>query len=247
MSTRIGLVFLMAAGLSTAGTLVFTGIDTPLGLGSANGTNGWIQVSQTDEDVYWYGGMSITDDGFARTVFCIDLFTDIYLGSTNSTTITAPNSPAQLQAAWVLNQEWGYLTTPPTGSGATIAETGAAMQLALWDIMQNNSATLTTAPSVLGLSAASSNTTATDPIVASLAQQWVTFSIGKSSVSAYVYNNVCVSGAPVCNVPSQTLIGLAVSDGGPGTPEPATVWMFLIGGALALFARYRKPRASASL
>jgi hypothetical protein len=245
---RLGIASLMVAGLASADTLYVNGVDTSLGLGAANNTNGWLRVGGADQDVYYYGAIDITIDGYARAVFCIDLFTDIYIGSTNSSVLTRPGTLAQGQAAWLLNEYWPETTNLPTvvvdstPTTATAAEVGAAIQLGLWDVVQNNSGTLDTSSTTIGLSVNNTNpaTTATDRVVAVLAQSYVTASSGQYSDSAYVYNNFCIGGAPVCLVQSQTLIGLAVNDGGPTAPEPATIWMFLIGGILVFFARYRK-------
>jgi hypothetical protein len=244
---RLGLAALMVAGLASADTLYVNGFDPSLGLGAALNTNGWLQLGGTTEDFYYYGAIDVTIDGYARTLFCIDPFTDIYNSSVNSSFLTLPGTPAQGQAAWLLNKYWPDTTTLPTvlvGSTpttATSAEVGAAIQLGLWDVVENNSGILANSTTV-GLSVDNTNpaTTATDAVVADLAQSYVNASIGQSSGSAYIYNNFCTADAPVCNVPSQTLIGLAVNDGGPTAPEPATIWMFLTGGIFVLFARYRK-------
>jgi len=243
---------LISTGLCFAtSTLVVTGIDSTVGVGSATGTNGWLDVSGTDQNLYWYGAINITVDGYARTVFCIDLFTDIYIGSTNSSTLTSPGTLAQEQAAWVLNQYWPETTNPPTiilGSTpttATAGEVGAAIQLALWDIVQNNGAPLTTTSTIIGLSVNGSGTTATDPVVAQLAESYISASTNMYSTNAIVYNNFCTGNAPVCNVASQTLLGLAVNDGGPTTlPEPGTIGMFLTGGIAVFFVRGRIGRST---
>jgi hypothetical protein len=238
-------LFLATVGLSFSGTLVFTGVDSPAGLGSATSTNGWLDVSGSDQDVYWYGGMSVTVNGYSRTLFCIDLSQDIYVGSTNATDITVPTSGPQQQAAWLLTQYWTDLTTPPTvvigttSYNATTQEAGAAIQLALWDVMSNGSGTLNTTSSIIGLSVNGTNptTTATDPVVAALAQSMITNSIGKVSTNAMIYNNVCTANAPVCDVTSQMLISITYNDGGPSAPEPSTVWLCLTGGLIAGIAR----------
>ncbi len=246
MSPRIGcLLFAYSAfaSLSFSGTLAFTGVNAATGLGSANsGTHFYVQVDGANVDAYWVGGMDISVDGHSRLVFCIDAFTDIYIGSTNSTTVTLPDLAPVQQAAWVLNHEWNLLTTAP--SDATTGQIGAAMQLALWDIVQNNSSPLAAAQGRIQISSDPLNPT--DATVARYAQQFITESLGQASVNAFVYNNVCTANAPVCGVTSQTLLGQAAFDGGASpTPEPATSWLSLLGAAgvfLVRFARSRRKR-----
>jgi hypothetical protein len=190
---RLGIASLMVAGLASADTLYVNGVDTSLGLGAANNTNGWLRVGGADQDVYYYGAIDITIDGYARAVFCIDLFTDIYIGSTNSSVLTRPGTLAQGQAAWLLNEYWPETTNLPTvvvdstPTTATAAEVGAAIQLGLWDVVQNNSGTLDTSSTTIGLSVNNTNpaTTATDRVVAVLAQSYVTASTGQYSDNAY--------------------------------------------------------------
>jgi hypothetical protein len=226
----LALSFITAAA-AFSGTLVVTGINGSFGLGTIAGSNLWMQESGTNLNIGWAGVINVTVDGVPKSVFCADAFTDIYLGSTNSTTVTAPSTTALQRAAWVLNTEWGMLNAPP--SGVTMNQIGGAIQLAIWDIMNDGGNGFTAG----NIQKSSDPAHPTDAKTLQYAQQFLADSVGKLSTTADVYTNVCVSGAPVCNVPSQTLIGLAGNTGILSVPEPASLSLLLLGGLGALLAR----------
>ena len=116
----------LAASFASGSTLYVNGVDTTRGLGSANGTslNMSVDSGATFFDVYFAGAINTTLDGVSPlSLYCVDLFTNIYLGSTNSTTLTTPSTQPLQRVAWLLNQEF---------PDATTTLTGAALQIAMW-------------------------------------------------------------------------------------------------------------------
>lgn len=224
----------MTAGLSYSSTLTFTGANTALGVGTINGGSMWMNEDGTNYNAYFVGGMDINIDGYLRTVFCMDLFTNIYIGSVNDSTLTQPDGPLVQRAAWLLTSEYADLTAPHVD--ATSNQLGAALQLAIWDIIHDSGDGLT-----LGRVQASTDVNnPTDAVILLYAQQWISQSVGQATTSALVYNNFCTGGVPAqyCGVESQTLLGLAGNDGGPSIPEPGTVALVGV-GVLGLWARRR--------
>jgi len=243
---RVGALFLVSVGYSFSATLVFTGITTDLGMGTALGSGAnsslWSQQDGSNFNAYWIGGMNITANGIARVVFCVDAFTDIYIGSTNSSTLTAPSTAQMQRAAWLLTTEYAGLTVPH--SGVSSNQLGAALQLALWDITMDNGDGMTAGR----IRKSSSGLHPTDAVVLQYANQFIAESVGHSSTNAIVYNNVCISGAPAgsCGVQSQTLLGIVVNDGGPQVPapEPSTISLCMIAGVAGILVQRGRGRAS---
>lgn len=236
---RVLSLAVLTAGFASSATLTFTGANLSLGIGTVNGGAAWMGQDGANFNAYFVGGMDINVDGYTRTVFCIDAFTDIYIGSVNDTLLTVPDSERVMRAAWVLTSEYADLTTPHVD--ATSSELGAAMQLAIWDIIHDGG-------DGLGAGRITASTDPSNPTNAAVliyAQQFLSSSFGQSTTNAIVYNNFCTGGVPAsyCGVPSQTLLGLAATDPGPQgqTPEPAS--MALVGaGVLALAMLRRKQR-----
>ncbi len=221
----------LTAGLSYSATVTFTGVNTTLGVGTVNGGSMWMNEDGANFNAYFVGGMDINIDGYSRTVFCMDLFTSIYIGSVNDTTLAQPDAPLVQRAAWVLTSMYADLTAPNVN--ATSGQLGAAMQLAIWDIIHDGGDGLT-----LGRVQASTDVNnPTDAAIVLYTQQWISQSVGQGTTDALVYNNFCTGGVPAqyCGVESQSLLGLRVNDGGPSVPEPGTMvavgWGFLGWGA----------------
>jgi hypothetical protein len=105
-------------------TIILTGLHSSLGMQS---------TLYFDEDgaatlEYWAGGIDVLVNGYSRMLFCVDLFTNIGL-STYGTVLDFSDTAQLQRVGWLLE-------TQLAGIG-TIAG-GAAMQLAIWDIMTDN-------------------------------------------------------------------------------------------------------------
>jgi len=243
---RVGALFLVSVCYSFSANLVFNGIATDLGMGTALGSGAnsslWSQQDGSNFNAYWIGGMSVSVNGVSRVVFCVDAFTDIYIGSTNTSTLTAPSTAQMERAAWLLNTEHANLTE--THSGVSSNQLGAALQLALWDITMDNGNGLTAGR----IQKSSSGFHPTDAVVLQYANQFIAESVGHVSTNAIVYNNVCISGAPSgsCGTQSQTLLGIVINDGGPQvpTPEPSTISLCMIAGLAGILVQRGRGRAS---
>lgn len=230
----------LTAGLSYASTLTFTGLNATLGVGSVNGGSMWMNEDGANFNAYFVGGMDINIDGYSRTVFCMDLFTSIYVGSVNDTTLAQPDTPVVQRAAWLLTSMYADLTAPNVN--ATSNQLGAAMQLAIWDIIHDGGDGLT-----LGRVRASTDVNnPTDAVIVMYTQQWISQSVGQATTNALVYNNFCTGGIPAqyCGVESQTLLGLAATDGGPTLPEPGT--MVAVGLGLLGLGAWRRSSVTQS-
>ena len=179
-----------------ASTITFVGADATRG-GTINLS--WMGVAAND----YAGYIDITVDGtYSRFAFCADIGTGIS-NTTYNTLIRSPSTITNgLRAAWLVEN---YM------AAATTVTAGEAMQIAIWDIIHDGGN---------GFSAGNLRSTASTPAaVLTAANQYLTLSLGKSSSNAIIYNNTQVSNG----VAGQTLIGRVPNDGGPGTPEPATL------------------------
>jgi hypothetical protein len=210
------LLFLLTIGPALANTIIVVGTDNNLGQTIYLRENG-------SNETAWAGGIDVRVDGYARILFCADLFVSIST-ETYNTVLDFADTPNLERVAWLLNNYF------PTN-----AVTGAGLQLAIWDIMSDNGDGFTSGL-VRKSSSASNPTNAT---VLADAIQYETLSVGKSSTNAVVYHNFAISGG----APAQTLIGLWPTDGGPiATPEPASIFMILSGLVLIGLGRFRRGR-----
>jgi hypothetical protein len=214
---RFLLLSLLTLCPALANTIIIVGADNNLG------ENIYLRENSTNESAY-AGGIDVRVDGYARVLFCVDLFVNISTGTYNSV-LDFADTPNLKRVAWLLNNEY------PTN-----AITGAGLQLAIWDIMSDNGDGFTS-----GLVRKSTSTqNPTDPTVLADAIQYEALSVGKSSTSAIVYQNYSIPGGTAV----QTLIGRWPTDGGPvaETPEPAALVMILSGLALIGLGRFRRGR-----
>jgi hypothetical protein len=213
---RFLLLFLLTIGPAAANTIIVVGTDNNLG------ENIYLRENGSNETA-WAGGIDVRVDGYARILFCVDLFVNISTDTYN-TVLDFADTPNLKRVAWLLNNYY------PTN-----AVTGAGLQLAIWDIMSDNGDGFTS-----GLVRKSTNgANPTNATVLADAIQYETLSVGKSSTNAVVYHNFAIPGG----APAQTLIGLWPTDGGPiATPEPASIFMILSGLALIGLGRFRRGR-----
>ena len=223
----IGLALLL--GSSTwANTIILTGLQSNLGLQ---------QSLYFDEDgvshlEYWAGAIDVTVDGYARLVFCVDLFTNITFG-TYGTTLDYSDSANQKRADWLISTQLPTVTTQ---------DAGAALQLAIWDIMTDSGDGF--APGAGRVTQSTDVNNPTDATVLAAAANFEAISVGKSSTMGIIYHNVSLSSG----TPAQTLMSGGYNDGGPQpkTPEPTPIILMVSGLILILVGKSRigrKPKA----
>jgi len=223
------LLALWTAGTAFGNTIIVTGIDSAMGIQSIS-----MDENGAATPIYWSGAIDINVDGYIRQVFCVQLFTDIYLNTTYDTVMDYSDTANLKRVGWLLQNEF---PTAALYTGAALQTAGAAFQLAIWDIIEDNGDGF--APGAGKLTQSTDASNPTDPAVLAAAIQYETLSAGQSSDYGIVYHNY-LSGTPM-----QNLMGGPVTDGGPSaTPEPGTV--ILIFGGLAMIAvgrlRRRPPR-----
>ncbi|MGB9454455.1 MAG: hypothetical protein WCB12_00290 [Bryobacteraceae bacterium] len=222
---------ILACGIATADTIV-ANIDTSLGEENAL----WLNIPAynggpgADTELYFAGVLEIqltnSNGTVDRDTMCVDLFTDIYVGQAYGTSVDLPSqvlppqSPAALeQIAWLLDN-----VTPTT------PEEGAALQVAIWKIEVDGGGSFTTGQ--VQQPASSNDMTPITQAVLSDAQAYLSASVGQSSDSAFVYENVSLSDGS----PAQTLEGLEFLDNGP-QPAPESSTFVLAGVALLALGR----------
>lgn len=214
------LLALLSACPALANTITVTGVDNALGMGSL-----WIHTDQqnnggSNEQVYWSGAIDINVDGYIRQVFCVQLFTNIYIGNTYNTTMDLADTPNLKRVGWLLQNEF-----------PTTQLDGAAFQLAIWDIIEDDGNGFDT-----GKVAKSTDLDhPTDPVLLTAIATYERDSAGMSSTYGVVYHNY------LGDTPMQNLMGIPITDGGPSpAPEPATVLMIFGGLALIGVSRLRR-------
>jgi hypothetical protein len=214
---------LMLLGSSAwANSIMVGGLDPSLGMQQSL----YFDEDGTPSQAYWVGGVDVIVDSTSRLVFCVDLFTDIYLNNTYSTILGLPDTPNLQRVGWLLENR--AITSPVVG---------AAMQLAIWDIVSDNGDGF--APDTGRVTQSTDVNHPTLQGVLDAAVAFETDSLGMSSPRGIVYHNATFDGIPV-----QNLMGGAVNDGGPQptAPEPAPVILIGAGLALILAGKRRKSR-----
>ena len=221
---RFALLALLSALPAVANTIMVTGVNSGLGLQSSVyvNENG---VAPTDP-LFFAGAIDIVVDGYTRQVFCVQLLVDIYLNNTYDTIIDFSDTPNLKRVGWLLEHQ--FPSTPLTG---------AAFQLAIWDIIEDNGDGFG-----IGAGSVSQSTNPLHPTDAGLlaaAAQYEAVSAGMSSDYGVVYHNY------LGTIPMQNLMGGPVTDGGPSAiPEPAAIVLICSGLALIGLGRLRRGRRS---
>jgi hypothetical protein len=229
----------LASGFVQAATITANGVDESRGL-----RNLYIVENGRDVNTYFTGILLVTVNSGGvsadRDALCVDLFTDINLDSTYDTNSLSPSDVSNKnleRTAWLIDN-----ALLSTYDGATYdselasqywaddATSGAALQLAIWDITHDGGDGLSTGSVAYGSRAHPANAA-----VLAAANYYISISKGKSSDYAYVYQNY-IRGT---TREAQMLISPlhVVVD----TPEPAT--LALAGAALiglGCFARRKK-------
>ena len=124
------LLLVVSAAPALANTIIVNNVDTTLGEYSL-----YINETGTNTSAYWVGGIGISVDGYSRSVFCVQLFTDIYLNTTYDTVMDYSDTANLKRVGWLLQNE---VPTAALYTGAALQTAGAAFQLAIWDIIEDN-------------------------------------------------------------------------------------------------------------
>jgi hypothetical protein len=220
---RLGIALLVCNGLGYANSIILTSVDTPLGEQQTL----WIDENGTNTQLYWAGGINASVDGHPRVLWCVQLLVDINLNTTYNTTVDFADTPNLQRVGWMMQNQV---------AGVTTQLQGAAFQLAVWDIMEDNGDGF--AAGAGKVTQSTDPTHPTDPAVLAAAAQYESASAGKSYTWIPIYHNVTTTtGSPV-----QNLAGPLVNDGGPlsFTPEPGDLALVLGGLALMAAGRWRK-------
>jgi len=207
---------LLLSSAAGATTIILTGLHSSLGMQSSL----YFDQDGVATQEYWAGGIDVLVNGYSRLVFCVDLFTNISL-STYGTELDFSDTPQLKRVGWLLQNELPTITTQAGG---------AALQLAIWDIVTDNGDGFDAGKGRITQSSNSSHPT--DPTVLATAISLESMSLGKSSNYGIVYHNVSLSSGAVV----QTLMGISLNDGGPEpVPEPAPI-ILVMGGVVLIGA-----------
>ena len=190
-----------------------------------------ITLTDTDTHQQWY-----------RDTLCVDLFTEIQVKQTYGTTVLDPYEVSGrnlTRVSWLVDNallptQSSYLSVLPASDWVTNSAQGAGIQLAIWDIVENNGDGL----SAGSVQASTDPNNPTPPDVLSWANFYETQSLNQSSGLAFVYDNVDLSS----DAPAQMLEGPEFTDGGPvPAPEPSTCQFMLVSlaGGIGLWFRRR--------
>ena len=206
--------------------MVVTGVQSDLG------ESIWIDQSGAPTQLYWAGGVDITVNGYNRVVFCVDLLTHISL-DTYDTTLDYSDTPyirdssdysdvdSLLRVGYLLKYEW-----PKS------ALQGAALQLAIWDIVTDKGDGFGKPDTSAGIVSQSTDTShPTDPGVlsAAIAYEAEAESLVNPGNFGIVYHNY--QGTGPNRERFQTLMGPNPTDLGPEPlPEPSALLLIIFQG-----------------
>jgi hypothetical protein len=223
----------------------------PTGVDSTRGESIWMNENGNNVKQYFAGVVFITltdtdtHQQWNRDTLCVDLFTDIYIGQTYGTTLLDPyeiSSNNLTRVSWLVDNallptQSSYLSVLPSSDWVTNSAQGAGIQLAIWDIVENNGDGLSAGTVRASTSTDPNNQTPAD--VLDWADTYEKLSLNKSSGLAFVYDNVnLLSGTRV-----QMLEGPEYADNGPvPAPEPSTCQFMLVSLAagIGLWLRRRQ-------
>ncbi len=210
----------------------------------------WMLEDSTPIQAYFVGVILLTvrtnGTDYARDSLCVDLFTDIVVGSTYDTVVLHPYEvPGKNlgRVSWLVDNallptQNPYPSALPPNDWVTNPVQGAAIQMAVWDIVHDGGDGLSH-----GRVQAATGVNATDPAVVAAAEHYLAVSAGKISNLAFIYDNYSQGS----HIPAQMLAGPLFQDGGP-IPAPEPSLLFCTGAALVLISRAaaRRKRAMAT-
>ena len=221
----------------------------PTGVDWNRGKSIWMREDGSDVQAYFAGVIFISlfdpaGNHWDRDTLCVDLFTDINLDVTYGTTVLDPYAVSGKnlsRVSWLVDnalfpvQNNSSSSVLPSSDWVTTSAQGAAIQLAIWDIVHDNGDGF----SVGRVQTSGDLNNPTPPDVVYWATTYETLSLNQSSDLAYIYDNVSLSDG----TPAQMLAGPEFTDNGPApVPEPST-WQFMLlslaGGVGLRFIRRR--------
>lgn len=221
-ATLAGLTTLSLPGSLEAAQIVHTGLDWSRAMSIEIEKDGSIrQASAGVGQLIVDGGVSLLD------AFCVNLFQGISLNQTyEAVTVTAAGFDAAdgAEAAWLMRT---FLPAVNAASGLARQQAGAALQLAIWDMIHDGGDGFTA-----GRVRATTNTNAA---VLALADAWRLDGLGESA-QANVYT--AAWGTQVFQ--QQIFINTTTTPDGGDVPEPGTMAMAVAGVAGMWLARRRR-------
>ena len=222
--TLAGLM-IVSSGFASATTISFQGLD------AARSAQVWMNFTYLAGDLMLNGNtassttsvneqigvgvLNVAFDGSLQLqdAFCVDRFR--YISNGNYTVnVAAPSTVTNgSRAAWLLHDILPQINAAPVGTQQRIL--AAALQMAIWDIIQDGGDGFTAGR----IRRSTSNAHPTDSVILSLANTFITQSNGHAYTNALVLSNVNV------NSYTQRLIV------DQGVPEPST-WALALTGLL---------------
>src|ERR1039458_624698 len=95
------LLALWTACAAFGNTIIVTGIDSAMGIQSIS-----MDENGSATPIYWSGAIDINVNGYIRQVFCVQLFTDIYLNTTYDTVMDYSDTANLKRVGWLLQNEF---------------------------------------------------------------------------------------------------------------------------------------------
>jgi hypothetical protein len=226
MSSRIPIfvsMLLALCGLVSADTISATGVDPN------RSETIWINENGTPAQVI--AGVILIDltsggKTYDRDTLCVDLFVNIYLGQTYNTAVLTPAEVSGKNdlgiVSWLIDNallptQSSFSSVLPRADWVTTPAQGAGLQLAIWDLVEDNGDGFSHG----SVQASTTPGSSTDPSVLAWANTYEALALGpqaQPSNLAFVYANTGSNGTAV-----QMLEGPQFQDGGPQpAPEPFT-------------------------
>ena len=254
-SRRVLLAFAMA--ILASGTAAADTIVVALGTGDGssnhndlyideeNMTNGQFNGTFTNTDVYFAGNLTIqlTETGsptiYTRKTMCVQLYTDINVGTTYDTTVyqpaafSPPIGTELKQIAYLLD------TFDPIANNTLTNDQAAGLQLAIWKIATDGANTGSNLSWTTGAVREGPNPNQTTQNVFGFATTYLTDVVDHFSNNAYVYFNYEANGTVV-----QMLEGPGGYTTGPPAITPESSTFVLAGVALLALGHRVRRRAS---
>ena len=224
---KLILTALLGVSSSLFATIIqHTGVDSARGMSIEIKTDGAVHQVTAGVGVLRIDGSSYFD------AFCVNLFQGITLYQ-NYEAVTVSASAFDADggaAAWIVQH---FLPVVNAAAGSTRQVDGAALQLAIWDIIHDGGDGF-----AAGRVRASSNTNSS---VLAVANEWRLASLDQHGAA-----NVFIPAPDTRSFQQQLYVPACAMGGDCGTsgvPEPGTMAMLAVGGAAVLFGASRSREA----